>query len=137
MLCLLSGCDRGRAEPVVSEKPATFDERVAAARQAAPSGYTVVGQAPFILISNHSPAIIRDIAVRVVEPTVRLLKKDFFARDADVTEVWLMRDDRSYRELVRRKLGRNPSTPYGFYIPSQALEKLLARWCSSRSVGRA
>lgn len=118
MVCLVSGCDHDRAKAVVSEKPRTFDERVAAARKAAPSGFSVEGQPPFILIGNHSPAIMRDIAVRVVEPTVRLLKKDFFARDPDVTEVWLMRDDRSYRELVRRKLGRDPSTPYGFYIPS-------------------
>jgi hypothetical protein len=91
--------------------------RVAALEARLPRGYTVVTFAPFVIIGDEAPARVRQ-RVRRVEWTVAHLKKAFFARDPEhIIEVWLFRDEASYRRGARDFFGDEPETPYGYYSP--------------------
>jgi hypothetical protein len=80
---------------------------------------TVVDARPFAVIGNAAPQRVREVARDVVATTVRLLKQDFFDRDAATTNVWILRDARTYRATARRLFHQDPSTPYGFYRPDR------------------
>jgi hypothetical protein len=55
----------------------------------------------------------------VVRGTVDRLKKDYFTRDpANILEVWLFRDDASYKTHTKEFFNDEPDTPYGYYSPS-------------------
>src|SRR5215213_6943757 len=81
-------------------------------------GFTVVVQRPFVVVGDGTPA-----AVRTQSETVRWavdkLKQDFFTKDpAAILDVWLFKDEASYRRNARLLFGDDPDTPYGYYSPA-------------------
>lgn len=81
-------------------------------------GFTVVVQRPFVVIGDGTPA-----AVRTQSETVRWavdkLKQDFFTKDPNaILDVWLFKDEASYRRNARLLFNDNPDTPYGYYSPA-------------------
>jgi hypothetical protein len=51
---------------------------------------------------------------------VQRLRRGFFSRaPSRILDVWLLKDAPSYRRLVVRRFGGEPSTPYGFYSSEQ------------------
>jgi len=77
--------------------------------------YTVLVEPPFVVIGDEPPQRVRDRA-RFVRWVVRLLEQDYFAtRPTKVIEVWLFRDESTYRRGAKRFWGAEPSTPYGYY----------------------
>src|SRR5262249_22232580 len=78
-------------------------------------GFTILVEAPFVLVGDEAPAKVRQRA-QTVRWTRELLRRDFFAADPDrVLEVWLFKDERSYRRGAKQYFGDEPDTPYGYY----------------------
>src|SRR5262245_28983823 len=83
-------------------------------------GFTVVVEPPFVVVGDEAPARVRKRASGTLRWTVNLLRKDYFARDPDeIIEVWLFKDEKSYRKGARAYFDDDPDTPYGYYQPAQ------------------
>ena len=88
-------------------------------RKRAPDNFTIVIQRPFVVIGDESAERVRRHAERVVGWSVERLKREYFASDPDeILDVWLFKDDASYRKYAKRLFGHEPTTPYGYYSPS-------------------
>ena len=80
------------------------------------AGFTIVIQKPFIVVGDEAPQVVQSRAQRTVAWAVRLLKKDYFAKDPnEIIEIWLFKDKASYEKHDVELFGEVPSTPFGFY----------------------
>ena len=81
-----------------------------------PNAFSIVIQKPFVVVGDEGPALVRQRANDTVKWAVDLLKQDFFTKDpSEVLEVWLFKDDESYRTNARLMFDDTPTTPYGYY----------------------
>lgn len=116
------------AEPPTAPAPAAtppafapapdYAAHVEALRRRLPAGtdFTILVEAPFVVIGDGEPAAVRRHAEHTVRWAVRHLKAAFFARDpARILDIWLFQDDRSYRRFAKELFGDTPDTPYGYY----------------------
>lgn len=82
-------------------------------------GFTVVVEAPFVIVGDEGPAAVKKRASGFLRWTVGLLEKDFFAKQPDkLIEVWLFGNERTYRAGAKKYFGDQPDTPYGYYSPT-------------------
>lgn len=78
-------------------------------------GFTVLVEAPFVVIGDESPKKVRSRAA-FLRWVVRLIEQDFFAKQPDkIIEVWLFRNLKTYRTGAKKYFDDEPSTPYGYY----------------------
>ena len=81
--------------------------------------FTIVIQHPFVVIGDESPATVRRRATSTVGWAVDKLKAAYFERGPDhILDVWLFKDKDSYERNAKRLFRRVPTTPYGYYSPS-------------------
>ena len=81
-------------------------------------GFTVVVEAPFVVIGDDAPSAVRHQATGFLRWTVGLLEKDFFKTRPDkLIEVWLFKNEKTYRAGAKAWFGDDPDTPYGYYSP--------------------
>jgi hypothetical protein len=98
---------------------AAYAQHVMSLRRRIPAGFTWVVEPPFVVIGDGGREAVRASAARTVRWAAQRLKQDFFTKDpADILDVWLFKDDASYREYTRAIFGDKPSTPYGYYASS-------------------
>jgi len=92
-------------------------------KEKVPAGFTVVWQSPFTVVGDEPPATVRRRATDTVKWAVDRLRKDYFPRDPrPIIDIWLFKDDASYRKHAREIFGASPTTPFGYFSPShQAL----------------
>lgn len=97
-----------------------LEARAAELKKALPAGYTVLIEAPWVVVGNEPPERVAARA-ETVRWATRRLEADFFPkRPAEVWTIWLFADDRSYREGATELLGHEaPSTPYGYALGGQ------------------
>ena len=78
--------------------------------------FSIIIQRPFVVIGDEAEATVRQRSEDTVKWAVDRLKQDFFTKDPnEILEVWLFKDEVSYRKNAQRMFGDNPSTPYGYY----------------------
>jgi len=78
-------------------------------------GFKVVISEPFVVIGDESPKKL-DSRVSFVNWVIDLIEKDFFAKRPDkVIEVWLFRNEKTYRAGAKKYFDDEPETPYGYY----------------------
>ena len=107
----------GNVETELTE--ADYAQHMMVLNERVPDDFIVMIEKPFVLVSDCPPAEVADYAVRIVHQVVTLLKKDFFLKDPnEIIDIWLLRDQDSYRRHSRRQFGIDPETPYGFYSPA-------------------
>jgi hypothetical protein len=95
----------------LAARAASLQERLAG------RGFTVVVEAPFVIVGDEPPAKVRSRVERV-RWTVRLLRKAYFAADPpEIIEIWLFRDLRAYKKGALEFFADEPDTPYGYYSP--------------------
>ncbi len=83
-------------------------------------GFTVIVERPFIVIGDDTESRVTQWAEGVVRGTVTRLKQDYFAKDpANILEIWLFKDETSYRNHAKEFFNDTPDTPYGYYSPSK------------------
>jgi hypothetical protein len=78
--------------------------------------FSIVIQRPFVVVGDEPENMVRQRADDTIKWAVDRLKQDYFTRDPnDILEIWLFKDDASYRRNARLLFGDEPSTPYGYY----------------------
>jgi hypothetical protein len=106
------------AEPSASE----LDARAAELRaKLKGQGYTVLVEPPFVVIGDSPAKEVQHITTSFLRSKIQLLEKDFFAkRPSKLIEVWLFRNERTFRSGAKKFFGDDPDTPYGYYSPSSS-----------------
>lgn len=81
-----------------------------------PAEFSIVIQAPFVVIGDESRQAVQQHAEGTVKWAVERLKQDFFLNDPkDILDIWLFKDAASYEKHARVLFGETPTTPYGYY----------------------
>lgn len=95
---------------------AQLDERKAALEhKLAGQGFTVVVSPPFVVVGDEGRAKVAS-RVNFVTWVLELIEKDFFAKQPDkVIEIWLFRNEKTYRAGAKKYFDDTPDTPYGYY----------------------
>lgn len=118
---------RRNSPPVVHEvksipvrPPEAYDNHVVQLQPRLPSkDFSVVIEEPFVVIGNDRPEVVQRQAENTVRWAVTKLKQEYFTADpVDILEIWLFKDDTSYRKYAREIFGDEPNTPYGYYSPT-------------------
>ena len=93
-----------------------FANHLAQIQKAAPPGFTVLAQLPFVVLGDEPAEMVRLHSVQTVKWAVDALKQDYFQRDpVEIIDIWLFRDRTSYLDHTRDLFHESPSTPFGFY----------------------
>lgn len=78
--------------------------------------FSIVIERPFVVVGDETEAVVRQRATDTVKWAVDRLKQDFFTKDpVGILEIWLFKDEASYRRNARLMFGDEPTTPYGYY----------------------
>ena len=102
-------------EPAAGEAN-PFAEHLRALQAKVPEGFTVVSEPPFVVIGDEEPAMVRRRARETVRWAVQRLKALYFEKDPDrILDIWLFKDDASYRKHARELFGDDPTTPFGYF----------------------
>ena len=109
------------AAPARGFTPADYAQHVITLKEKIPKrGFALVIEPPFIVIGDEEPDVVRLRSRQTVGWAVKMLKQDYFTRDpATIIDVWLFRDDKSYRAHARDIFHDTPSTPFGYYSDSE------------------
>ncbi|HEX5966805.1 MAG TPA: YdcF family protein, partial [Pyrinomonadaceae bacterium] len=101
----------------VSLSNTDFDNHVAQLKQRLPSkDFSIVVQRPFVVIGDEPESVVKERAEGTVKWAVEKLKQDFFTQDPkDILDIWLFKDEASYKRHARQLFNDTPSTPYGYY----------------------
>jgi len=80
--------------------------------------FHLVVEPPFVVIGDEEKTTVARHARNTVGWAVRLLKDAYFDRDPDaIIDIWLFRDEQSYRKHARELFDDEPDTPFGYYSP--------------------
>jgi hypothetical protein len=91
---------------------------VAKLTKTAPQGFTLVIASPFVVLGDEAPETVKQRADKTVKWAVEKLKQDYFKRDPDeIIDIWLFKDDASYRQHAKLLFDDEPTTPFGYYSP--------------------
>lgn len=113
---------RADTSPTPTTRPAADDYagHVQRLRERVSDEFTIIVQPPFVVIGDESPAVVQRRATETVGWAVEKLKAQYFDHDPDhILDVWLFKDRASYERNAKRLFGRVPTTPYGYYSPSE------------------
>jgi hypothetical protein len=101
------------AEPSADElagRRAALEERLHG------QGFTVVVEPPFVVVGDESAATVKHHAAGILRWSIHLLEAEYFkARPGKLIEIWLFRNERTYRSGAKKFFGDEPDTPYGYY----------------------
>lgn len=102
-----------------SYSAADYAQHVIELKKRLPEGFSIVVEPPFVVIGDDPPDILRQRATSTVAWSVKMLKASYFERDPrEILDVWLFKSAKSYNYYNRKLFGGPPSTPYGYYSPS-------------------
>ena len=112
-----SAAERGGTTSGSSFTKADFDRHVEQLQKKIPSkAFTVVVTPPFVVIGDERPDVVRQRSKHTVEWAVEKLKKAYFKRDPlQILDIWLFKDEDSYKTNCKRLFGKTPDTPYGYF----------------------
>lgn len=99
---------------------ADYDKHVAVLKHRLPPGdFSIIVQPPFVVIGDESEARIRQRSQDTVKWAVDRLKQNFFKRDPQqILDIYLFKDETSYNQNARLLFGSKPTTPFGYFSPS-------------------
>lgn len=106
------------ADPPASpgHSPADFAQHVMALKKRLPPGFTVKVEAPFVVAGDDPPELVQQRAESTVRWAVDRLKAAYFRRDPEaIIDVFLFKDETSYRNHAWQLFREKPDTPYGYY----------------------
>jgi len=80
-----------------------------------PMGFTIVLQRPFVVIGDEQAGLVRYRAEHTVKWFVDRIEKLYFKKDPPkIYDIWLFKDDKSYRKHAEEIFGDRPDTPFGY-----------------------
>ncbi len=79
-------------------------------------GFTILIQAPFVVIGDESPDRVRARAENTVKWAVDRIKQSYFTHDpTQILDIWLFKDKTSYERNAKEIFDDKPTTPYGYF----------------------
>jgi hypothetical protein len=100
---------------------ADFAQQIMKVKIRLPKDFTFVIESPFIVIGDETPEMVRVRAIRTVKAFSDAMRKQYFPlHPLKIYEVWLFKNDQSYRKYTREIFGDNPNTPYGYCSDSHS-----------------
>ncbi len=82
-------------------------------------GYTIVIEAPFVVVGDEAPKVVKQHAAGFMHWTISMIEADFFKKQPDkLIEVWLFKNEKTYRRGAKKFFDDDPNTPYGYYSPT-------------------
>ena len=79
-------------------------------------GFTILIQAPFVVIGDESPDRVRARAENTVKWAVDRIKQSYFTYDpSQILDIWLFKDKTSYERNSKEIFDDKPTTPYGYF----------------------
>jgi hypothetical protein len=96
---------------------ADFDRHILQLKPRLPSkDFSIVIQPPFVVIGDEPHDVVKERSGETIKWAVEKLKQDYFAKDpAEILDIWLFKDERSYEKHTSILFNDKPSTPYGYY----------------------
>ena len=80
-----------------------------------PKGFTIVLQRPFVVIGDERPGMVRYRAERTVKWFVDRIRRLYFKKDPPrIYDIWLFKNDKSYRKFAEELFNDRPDTPFGY-----------------------
>jgi hypothetical protein len=106
------------SQAVAAPSSEDLDKRAKAlAKKLDGQGFQVVVEAPFVIVGDESPAKVKSRA-NFVRWVIKLIEADYFAKQPDkIIEIWLFRNEKTYRKGAKKFFDDEPNTPYGYYSP--------------------
>jgi hypothetical protein len=105
-------------EPAAAEPSATElkERRAALETRLAGQGFTVVVEPPFVVIGDEASATVKHHATGILHWSIQLLEAEYFkARPNKLIEIWLFKNENTFRKGAKKFFGDDPDTPYGYY----------------------
>jgi len=118
---LVSAAEEAPPRPAASTSGTNtaLENHVANLKKTAPEEFTIVVSPPFVVLGDEAPEIVKRHADKTVKWAVDKLKQDFFKADpAEIIDIWLFKDDASYRKHAKLLFDDTPTTPFGYYSAS-------------------
>jgi hypothetical protein len=104
---------RAAAEPSAEE---LAERRAALETRLGPQGFTVVVQPPFVVIGDEAPATVKHRANGILKWSIQLLEAEYFkTRPTKLIEIWLFKNEKTFRKGAKQFFNDEPDTPYGYY----------------------
>lgn len=108
----------GKRPAPATREAAELAQHVRALKETLPEGFSVVVEAPFVVIGDEPEDTVRQRTRKTIGWAMRHLETQLFPRrPKEILDVWLFKDARSYQHHTRTLLGDEPGTPYGYYSP--------------------
>ena len=83
-------------------------------------GFRILVEAPFVIVGDESVTKVKSRA-NFVRWVVRLIEADYFAKQPDkIIEIWLFKNEKTYRKGAKQFFDDEPDTPYGYYSPEDS-----------------
>jgi hypothetical protein len=105
-------------EPVSSGSftDADFASHIAELKKKIPGReFTIIVQPPFVVLGDGTPAAVKS-QTETVRWAVEKLKQDYFEKDpTEILDIWLFKNEASYRKYALSLFKDDPDTPYGYY----------------------
>jgi hypothetical protein len=100
---------------------AEYQKHIEALKKKLPNDeFNIVIQPPFVVIGNESQALVKRHSEQTVKWAVDKLKANYFKKDPEeILDIWLFKDKTSYYQYTKEIFNDEPSTPYGYYSPSE------------------
>jgi hypothetical protein len=118
LACLVAGPLSLLTPPAAAEPSATElkERRAALEARLAGQGFTVIVEPPFVVVGDEAPATVRHHATGILHWSIQLLEAEYFkVRPQKLIEIWLFKNERSFRKGAKKFFGDDPDTPYGYY----------------------
>jgi len=94
---------------------ADYAQHIMKLKPTVPKGFTIVLQRPFMVISDERASTVRYRAERTVKWFADRICKLYFKKDPPkIYDIWLFKDDKSYRKNAEELFGDRPDTPFGY-----------------------
>lgn len=112
LLLALPAAARAGGGPTEAE----LAQHVRALRAKLPAHFSIVVTRPFVVIGDGGEAEVRRAAKGTVAWSVDRLRAAYFDNDpSEIVDIYLFRDDASYRKHAKSLFDDEPDTPYGYY----------------------
>ncbi len=94
----------------LSERKAALEKRLDG------QGFTVVVEPPFVIVGDESAKTVKHHASGILHWAISLLEAEYFKQRPDkLIEIWLFKNEKTYRKGAKQFFGDDPDTPYGYY----------------------
>ncbi len=120
LIALLGASTLALATPANAE-PSAEDlkaHKIALEKKLEGQGFTVLVEGTFVIIGDEGEKMVKKRSTGFFHWTISLLEKDFFSKRPDkIIEVWLFKNEKTYRKGAKKFFNDEPETPYGYYSP--------------------